>query len=70
MNRREIIERLSAAVRHASSDGDHARARRLAALRREILGSMSREAAAAPGEALAAVPRPRPVPKQERLDWL
>lgn len=70
MNRREIIERLSAAVRNASTAGDHAQARRLAALRREILGSMSPERAATSRQALVAVPRPRPVPKQENVDWL
>jgi hypothetical protein len=70
VNRREIIERLSAAVRSASTDGDHARARRLAALRREILGSTSRQPTATSGQAFVAVPHPRPVPKQEKLDWL
>lgn len=70
MNRREMIERLSAAMHNASTDGNHALARRLAALRREILGRLSQEMATDPGLALVAVPRPRPVPQQERIDWL
>ncbi len=71
MDRRELIERLSAEIANASADGDGVRARKLSDLQLEVIAQMARDTAAfPPGDALASVPLARPVPQQEQLGLL
>ena len=61
--RRLIIEHTAAEIDKAVAAGDGQRARKLAALQREVLARVSRDMVA---EGAPAVPRPRPVPGPER----
>lgn len=69
MNHRDLIERLATEIQKAGATGDSVRARKLAALQREVLACMSRDMAADPPDDPIAIPPPRPVSHRERADW-
>jgi len=71
MDRRELIERLSAEIANASAEGDFVRARKLSDLPLEVIAQSSRDTTAfPPGDPLARVSLARPVPQQEQFGLL
>ena len=59
MNRRELVERISAEITKAAADGDDGRARKLADLQSMVVAQISRDSVADGFTDAVAVPLPR-----------
>jgi hypothetical protein len=68
MNQRDLIERLATEIEKACAHEDWARARKLAALQREVLVQISADIAADPPFDPLAIPCPRPSSRPQKAD--